>query len=259
MKYNMNEYITAVDRSDAEKEQELAVASKIMSLLNQNNYDSLDRFLEANADYEGFLYKHNMDNVVKHFGRTLTQEDYDKIINSLKQLTNDKSDFDREGIKTTKIEEKEIVTYEGTDNTKFLDNSHNPDAVETQMEHLQPTSTEFQTGDKKVNTENMMDELADSKKETLNPMPLEEINRDVLTEKEIAMFNAAASYQLDKGGTIKLDIGKGIIIDSENNVLSIEEQDGNFVIIDEKNHKQEIENPQLVKIPPKPVVEEEAA
>ena len=154
MVYNFKEYKPIFD-TPAKREQELAVARKIMDLLNKNKYDDLEEFIKRTNSYQDFLKYNNMTNVVKHFGNTLNEENFTRILENLRVLTKNKKDFEQENIKTTNIENKQYVSFEGQDNTYFIDNSRTDKSIEAQMKDLQPTEEQFQTSDIRQNTENM--------------------------------------------------------------------------------------------------------
>ena len=83
MVYNFKEYKAIFD-TPMKRSQEFAISSKIMDLLNKNKYESLEEFISKNTHYQDFLKNNNMENVVKHFGNTLTEEDYTRILEHLR-------------------------------------------------------------------------------------------------------------------------------------------------------------------------------
>ena len=194
MTYNFKEYNTVFD-TPMKIQQELAISRKIMDLLNKNKYDNLESFIEKNKTYQDFLKNSNMQTVIKHFGNTLSEEDYIKIIENLRRLSMNKQNFEKENIKTTNIDNKEFNSFKSTDGkTYYIDNTGSNKKIEEQMEALQPTQEIFQTSDINKNTENLFEEL-DQKKENFNPIPLNQIEFDKLTNKEKMLFQAAYNYQ----------------------------------------------------------------
>lgn len=229
MLYNFKEYKPIFD-TPAKREQELAVARKIMDLLNKNKYDNLEEFIKRTNSYQDFLKNNNMTNVVKHFGNTLNEEDFTRILESLKILTNTKQDFEKDNIKTTNIEDKQFVSYEGQDKTYFIDNSRIDKSIEDQMKDLQSAQQNFQTSDMKQNTENMFKDLEQNKKEGLKLQYLNEINFDLLNNEQKELFQAANNYQQTIQGIIRVDIEKGIMVDEENTIMKIENENGEYVV-----------------------------
>lgn len=233
MIYNFKEYVTTFD-TPMKRQQELAISRKIMDLLNKNKYDNLEEFIAKNSNYQEFLKKNNMQTVVKHFGNTLKEEDYIKVLENLRTLTKKKQNFDQENIKTTNIDDKQFNSYKGEDKTYFIDNSGSDKSIEDQMENLQHTEQKFQTSDITKNTENMFKEL-ERKKEGLNLSYLNEINYDMLNNEEKLLFQIANNYQQNIQGVIRIDLQKGIIVDENDDIMKIEKNNGEISIIKDDN------------------------
>ena len=213
------------------KQQEFAIASKIMDLLNKNKYDDLEKFINKNNNYQDFLKNNNMQNVMKHFGNTIKEEDYVKILENLRVLTKTKQDFDKNNIKTTNIRDNEYNSFKGTDKTYFIDNSNTDKKIEKQMDDLQKTSQIFQTSDTKQNTENMFNELESTKKEGLNLIPLNLINFNSLNLEQQKIYQTAYMYQQSIDDVIRIDINKCVIVDSQENIVKIKKKDEDYIII----------------------------
>ena len=58
-----------------------------------------------------------MITVIKHFGNTLKEEDYIKILENLRILAKTKQDFEKDNIKTTNIEDKQYNSFKGEEKT----------------------------------------------------------------------------------------------------------------------------------------------
>lgn len=243
MIYNYKEYRHVFD-TPIKKQQEMVVVNKIMELLNNNKYDNIDEFAEKNQTYQDFLQNNKLENVVKHFGNTLNEEDFFKIVDSMKKLTNDKKQFDKSNIKTTTIGDKQYNYFKSADKEYFLDNSHSNMSIERQMEELQKTQQQFQTADQTKNAENMMVELEKSKKESINLKYLKEFDIELLTEKQKEIFNAATMLQIDMANPIKIDLDRQIIVDANNEIFRIEKNNGEFFIIADNSETKSKENVQ---------------
>lgn len=256
MVYNYKEYRHVFD-TPAKKQQEMAIVNKIMELLNNNKYDNLEEFTNKNQTYQDFLQNNKLENVIKHFGNTLNEEDYLRIIDSMKNLTNDKRQFDKSEIKTTNVGDKQYNYFKSADKEYFLDNSHSRMSIERQMEELQKTQQQFQTSDKTQNTENMMKELEENKKESFNLKYLKEFNRDHLNEKQKEVFDAAIKFQLELAVPIRIDIDRQVIVDEKNDIYRIEKNNGEFFIMGDKSEtktQEKIQPRTLQKtIPLKPI------
>lgn len=229
MVYNAKEYKPISD-TPLKKVQELTIARKIMELLNQNKYNSLEDFYQKNRSYQDFLKNNNMDTVVKHFGNTLNENDYAMIIGRLREITISKQSFDDKDIKTTKIDDKEFNSFKGEEKTYFVDNSNSQKTIEEQMRSLQPTNSKFQSTDAKQNTESMFRELENNVKESIRLQFLNEINVDMLNKNELDLVNAALDYQRSTGHIIRIDLGRGIVVDENDNIKKIEKVNGIYSI-----------------------------
>lgn len=234
MIYNFKEYTLVFD-TPAKREQERAIANKIMDLLNKNKYDNLEEFISKNNNYQEFLKKNDMNNVIKHFGNTLNEEDFVRILENLRQLTKKKQTFETDNIKTTNIEDKEYNSFKGEDKTYFLENSISDLSIEEQMKNLQPTERDFQTTDAKVNTENMMKELEKNRKKSLNLSYLSEIETNSLNSEEVKLFQTAVNYQLSTNEAIKVDLQNGVIVDKDDNIMKIQKENEEYKIIKDED------------------------
>lgn len=233
MIYNFKEYKPTFD-TPMKREQEIAIARKIMDLLNKNKYDNLEEFITKNGNYQDFLKTNNMQTVVKHFGNTLKEDDYIKILENLRTLTKTKQDFEKDNIKTTNIGDKQYNSFKGNDKTYFIDNSRSDKSIEDQMKDLQKTEQIFQTSDVKQNTENMFREL-ERKKEGFNLKYLHEIHYELLNDEKKALFQIANNYQLGIKDIIRVDLEKGIIVDELDNIMKIEKNNGEYSITKDDN------------------------
>lgn len=236
MVYNFKEYKPIFD-TPAKKEQELAVARKIMDLLNKNRYSSLDEFIQKNKSYQDFLKNSNMDTVVKHFGNTLKEEDFNQILTELENLTIKKQKFEQENIKTTNIDDKEYNSFKGEDKTYFIDNSTSNKSIEEQMKDIQASSQHFQTSDIKQNTENIFNELEGRKKESLSLQFLNDVNVQLLNNEQRNLYAAAMQYQKESNHVIRVDLTRGITVDENDDIKKIENENGIYFVKDEEKIK----------------------
>ena len=242
MIYDIKEYKFSFD-TPIKREQERAIVEKIMNLLNNNKYDDLERLIEANESYDTFLRKQHMDTVVKHFGNTLREADFKEILENMRQLTKDKQSFNTDDIKTTTIDNKDYSTYknEELNKTNYVVNDSSK-TLEEQLKDKQQTSSEFQTADQDVNTGRMLEDMEKNEKESLNLHYINDINKDILNNEELEIYNAAVNYQISNNTVIRVDIEKGIIVDPDDNIIKIENKNGVITLKDGKEEKpQEIE------------------
>lgn len=241
MKYNYKQDFKHIFDTPAKMEQESVVVSKIMELLNKGKYDNIYDFVSKNPTYQDFLKKHSLENVVRHFGNTLSEEDFKKIQSELVKITEKKKSFEKENLKTTNIGDHQYITYEGTEKTVFLDNTHTKDnmSIERQLEVLQPTQQEFQTTNATQNTDKMIDELEESKKESFNLQYLKDVNIDNLSERKKQILEVAKHYQLNVSMPIRIDLEREVIVDELNSIMKIEQVNGEFVILGKDNNQKD--------------------
>ena len=244
MVYNYRTDYSHIFDTPAKKEQESVIVNKIMDLLNNNKYDSIYDFIERNDTYQDFLKNNNLETVVKHFGNTLNERDFKNILNELVKTTEKKKDFEKDNIQTKKMDNKEYAIYEGESKDFIFDNSHSNMSIERQMEELQKTQTQFQTTDNKKNTDLMMRELEKEKKESLKLEYLHEIDISKLNGEQKDLFNVAANLQLNSTEPIRVDFERCLLVDEANNIMKVENRNGNLVIIDEKNEEKKFSNNQ---------------
>ncbi len=244
MVYNYRTDYEHIFDTPAKKEQENVIASKIMSLLNNNKYDNIYDFISKNHTYQDFLKNNELENVVKHFGNTLSEEDFINIQRNLVKIFEKKRSFEKKDIKKQNVDGKEYSVYEGNEKDIFLDNTNSNMSIERQLEELQKTQSNFQTTDANKNTKNMMLEMESEKKESLNLKFLNEIDVDKLSENEKELFNVATNYQLTNNYPLRIDIERGIVVGEDNNIIKIQNVDGEFSISGndlQSENKQEIE------------------
>ena len=241
MLYNYKQDYRHIFDTPAKMEQESVIVNKIFSLLNNNKYDSIYDFINKNRTYQDFLKNNELENVIKHFGNTLTEEDFLKILDEIVKISEKKRSFETQNIKTQNVDGKEYTTYTGKDENFYFDNSHTNTSIERQLEELQKTQNQFQTIDDKQNTERMMIELKEEKKENLNLSYLHEIDVNKLNAQQKKIFDVAQKYQLNELKPMKVDLDRGIIVDPENKIIKIENNDGVYSISGNTNEKEKYE------------------
>lgn len=241
MVYNFKEYKPVFD-TPMKRIQERAVSTTIMDLLNKNKYDNLEEFISKNGNYQDFLKKNSKNIVMQHFGKILSEEDYIRILENLRVLTKSKKEFEQENIKTTNLDDKQFSSFKGEDKTYFIDNSGQKKNIEERMSDLQPTEEKFQTANQKQNAENLFKEL-ENRNDGLSLLYLNEINYDSLNNEEKVLFQIAQSYQQGVEGVIRVDLKKGIIVDEADNIMRIQETNGEFTITKNENGVEKQQQP----------------
>lgn len=247
MIYKNEEYKPLFD-TPMKKIQEIAIATAIMKILNKNKYDNLEEFIAKNPNYQDFLKKFDTEPIILNFRHELNhfkEEDYIKVLENLRLLTKTKKEFEQENIKTTNLDNKKFGSLKGSDKTYIVETSRYKKDIEEKMRDLQPTQEQFQTSNRKQNAENLFREL-ESRQEGLSLHSLNEINYDALGNEEKLLFQIAESYQKDSNGVICVDLKKGIIVDEDDNIMKIEEVNGEFTITKNENGVEKQEQPTKV-------------
>ena len=230
MEYNYRNDYKHIFDTPAKMEQESVIVNKIMDLLNKNKYDNINEFIKKNPSYQDFLKKNELENVVKHFGNTLSEEDYRLIQQQMLKITNLKNSFDSENIKTTNIDEKEYNSYKGKEKTFFLNNTNSNMSIERQIQELQQTSRDFQTTDITKNTNKLMQELEQNTKESLNLTQLNEINTNQLNEEEKKLVEKANDYELSTDSPFRIDLNNSLMVDKNDEIMQIQNNNGDIAI-----------------------------
>lgn len=241
MVYNFKKDYQNIFDTPTKRAQEIALVNEIMKLLNNNKFNNIYDLYNKNATYQDFLKNNAFTNVMKHFGNTFTEEDYNRVMDTMIKITEKKNSFDKENIKTTNIGDDQFVSLKINGNTMILDNSNPKDgmSIEREMEEEQKTQKEFQSINGKQNAEKIFEELGESKKQQLNLLTIKDINKNMLNREETELLKAAAEYQLSEAEPIKIDLQRKVIVNESNEIMKIEKEDNKFVIVGESNNQKD--------------------
>ena len=233
---------------DTKHEQEMAVVNKIMQLLNNRNYNDIEDFYSKNNNLQDFIKKH-FHTPLTHFGHNespLNEEDYINIIENMRNISKRKQSIETKDINTTNVDRNEYNSMKIDGVNRYVDNTNSNQKIEDTMKDLQSTSNDYQTIDPTKNAENMFKEIQ-NRQDILNPLPLNEINRESLNDRERELFDSAINFQLNYMTPIKVDLNKAVIVDKDNNIMKITKENGEIMVITdengvEKEEKMESEN-----------------
>ena len=217
---------------DTKHEQEIAVVTRIINLLNKGLYNDIEDFYGKNNNLQDFIKRH-LEVPITHFGHNetpLNEEDYKNIIENIRSISNKKQSIDTNNVSTTIIDQSEYNSMKIDKENSIIDNSDSNQRIDERMRQVQSQSEEFQTIDANKNTENIFKELK-SRQEEINPIPLNEINPYILNDEQKELFKAVLDFQLGSETEIKVDLDKAIIIDENGKILKIEKDDGKIKII----------------------------
>lgn len=101
---------------DTKHEQEMAIVSKIMNLLNRGTYNNIEDFYNKNNNLQAFV-KSSFETPLTHFGRNETpmnEEDYKNIIENIRIIAKKKQSIETKDISTTQIDKNEKNSYQKT-------------------------------------------------------------------------------------------------------------------------------------------------
>ena len=209
----------------------------IFSLINSKKYPSIESFYSSNRNFDTFIQLYlslNGANPSKyksstfvHFKETMTENDYQRMIKSIFELTNAKRQFDSQNISEQSFDDKKIVTYENGDKSFHLIERDDNNFIK-KLENKQNQRDTFQTTDSKENALNMFNDLSANVNETLKLVPLNELisNMDTLSEADVSFIRRVLN-QINDMDEIKIDIGKKIVIGKDNEVISIKDESQN--------------------------------
>ena len=209
----------------------------IFSLINSKKYPSIELFYSSNRNFDTFIQLYLSSNVVMpfkyktntflHFKETMTENDYQRMIKSIFELTNAKKQFDSQNISEQSFEDKKIVTYENADKSYHLIERDDNSFI-NKLEDKQNQRDTFQTTNSKENALNMFNDLSANVNETLKLVPLNELisNMDTLSEADVSFIRKVLDYINDIDG-IKIDLERKIVIGNDNKIISIKEESHN--------------------------------
>lgn len=226
----------------------LIVENRIKKLIEKDStVTDIDDAIKKFGNFQIFKEKNNLTNVFGRNNNPMNNEDYLKVLDKLKKFYDNQKQFNEENIKTTNIDDKNIITYKDGNNNVILDNSYSKKEVNEQLKDLQKTNSDFRTQNLNTNTNNMMKHMKEEKKEEIKPKLLKEININSLGEEEKKLYTTALLFQEQIHKPIKIDMYRKLIFDNDNNVYSMEKRDTGIIILPIKsNQKSESLNKKAV-------------
>lgn len=216
----------------------LIVENKIKKLIEKDpTVTDIDYAIKKFGNFQIFKEKNNLTNVFGRNNNPMNNEDYLKVLDKLKKFYDNQKQFNEESIKTSSIDNKNIITYKDGDNNVILDNSYSKKEVNEQLKDLQKTNSDFRTQNLNTNTNNMMKHMKEEKKEEIKPKLLKEININSLGEEEKKLYTTALLFQEQIHKPIKIDMYRKLIFDNDNNVYSMEKRDTGIIILPVKSNQ----------------------
>lgn len=216
----------------------LIVENRIKKLIEKDStVTDIDDAIKKFGNFQIFKEKNNLANVFGRNNNPMNNDDYLKVLDKLKKFYDNQKQFNEENIKTTNIDDKNIITYKNGNNNVILDNSYSKKEVNEQLKDLQKTNSDFRTQNLNTNTNNMMKHMKEEKKEEIKPKLLKEININSLGEEEKKFYTTALLFQEQIHKPIKIDMYRKLIFDNDNNVYSMEKRDTGIIILPIKSNQ----------------------
>ncbi len=200
------------------------VKNKIEQFISSGIYTDLEEFLSDNPDLETFQSHTKLNNTLrKVWGYQITEQEYQEILETLKQELADRKKIDMENVQTIHANGKELTTYQSEEGTMVLDNSYNQKDMEKQLTELQDGHKQFQIGGDK-NIDAMMDYMQEEIKPEVGFVDISSIPTSSLSEPEKRNLHVAKNYQEKMDIPTQVDVTNGLIMQS-GNISTIEERD----------------------------------
>lgn len=119
----------------------------IESYIKQKKISSVDEFLKGNPTVNEFAQNSQLLNIIRTHGYFILGEDeYQEILNELKEEETKRKKLNTEKIETTQANGHEIVTYtdENTNEKITMDNTISNRSIEDQMRDIQKEHKQFE-------------------------------------------------------------------------------------------------------------------
>ena len=227
--------------SDTKHAQELAVANKIIQLLNSNTYVSIDDFYNNNNNLQAFL-KNHFETPLSHFSQNepnIDENDYNNMIENFRIIAEKKRSIDANA-NTTKIDDKVYASMDIDSKTEIIDNTNYNATIEERMKNAQEGNSSLQTVNPKENAQNAFKEIQNGQ-ESINPIPLSQVNYNSLTDEEKKMFEIAVEFQAKNNLTLRADFHNKIMVDENGKVYKLRMDENGLKIVSNENNGQEEE------------------
>ena len=206
--------------------EERAIAARFMKLLNDNKFDNVDDIVKYNPNLKTFLANNKCDVLPVHFGGHIKDEDYQTIVENIKDIVKKKMVFENEKIHEVNFDNKNYVEYDG----RVVDNTNSNRSMEEEFTYLQRENTDYQSFDAMNNSDQMANEVIDEKKHEVEFTDLDSVNRDSLNSEQQRLYDAALIDQYMNDTNKQISFEEGLTIDEDNNINRLSEENGKFRI-----------------------------
>lgn len=237
-----------IGETKTEKQQEFAIVTLIMKSIESGKYNSIEAFEAENKDFNTFKNNYKLNMALAHFtdfdkvdktDGIIDNDEYLRIIDSLKKIIINKKNLDKSNIKETTIDEKNIATFKNGNETMFIQNNDRNKTLETQMKDYQESHLETQTSNVSKNTKNVINGLTQDNSMSLTFESLSEINQKNLTREQAEIYLAAKEYEQSLATPIKINLETGYITNDNDEVINrLVKEDGTVVVKNDNNEKE---------------------
>ncbi len=201
------------------------IENKIEYFISSGIFNDLEEFMAANPNLAAFQTNTKLNNTLrKVWGYQITEQEYQDILETLKQKDTERKKIDMDNIETVHANGKDIVTYHGKDGDVVLDDSYNGKSLEEQMTDLQAKDKSLQNGGEK-NTEMIVKDMQNRIKPTVQQLDTEKENHQ-LSNKEEEYLRIAKEFEKQIGTPVKVSVEDGLLFTEDGSVYAIEERDG---------------------------------
>lgn len=221
----------------------------IESYIKQKKISSVDEFLKGNPTVNEFAQNSQLLNIIRTHGYFILGEDeYQEILNELKEEETKRKKLNTEKIETTQANGHEIVTYtdENTNEKITMDNTISNRSIEDQMRDIQKEHKQFEQKNTD-NTLNLVNYMKDNIKITPSTKSSADIKNEDINNENIELINAIKDFENEIGHNVEVDLNSKIIYDN-GMIYSIEKHGDKYQILSQtKNEEKQNKGPQLVK------------
>lgn len=217
----------------------VAVKNKIKSFITPDLYHDLEDFIKDNPTFEDFKRRAKFNEAYKRAlnwdSYTLTEEEYQQILEELKAELEEKLRIEKEKITTVSANGKEVATLTKDDGSVIaVDNTYSGRPIEEELKDIQEKYSRFRQ-DGNTNTEELMEFMQEEIKPEPSFQAVSDLTSSSLNKEEEEKASVAQAYQAYTDSSVTVNLEDGLIMDN-GNILEIQQtEDGYAVTTPETN------------------------
>ena len=211
----------------------VAVKNKIRSFITPDLYHDLEDFIKDNPTFEDFKRSAKFNEAYRRAlnwdSYTLTEDEYQQILEELKAELEEKMRIEKEKITTVSANGKEVATFQKDDGSVIaIDNTYGGRPIEQQLEDIQKKYSRFRQ-DGNTNTEELMEFVQEEVKPEPSFQAVGDLTVASLNNEESEKAAVAQAYQDGTDSTVAVDLEDGVIMDN-GNILEIEQTEDGYTV-----------------------------